>query len=485
MQEKATAGILNILATAALQAASFLGGVWTATIVGVAEFGALQMLRLVVDYCSFLRLGVPQAVSIELPVALGRKDVVEAGKPLGILAWTLLATVAVGLLLSCIPEAVGIRINGLHIQGQWILAGMLLACTSAALFPNLVLVSQEMFGRLALLRLCNAAVLGVVTALAVPVWGIRGFLVALAAGCGTEVLLWALRPTNRVSLYWSWTRWRRYVGYGLSIKSAGFLLILVTSVDLWIVSLFLGPSSAGLYGFAILLIRGYQFLPQMLYEMAFPRMAKMFGRADRDPNRVIDHLVLYGAGAASMSACSAILSFAVFSALIDHWLPQFAQAKSSFGILVVGNFFASATAMCSGMLYMAGKHRQMTALLAVTLASAATLDLLAVYFIESIPAVASATALCLTGKALCVFSMTARLITEKGRLGPLMRSVVGRFIVVAAGILAVRICGLTWPGWTGTALSFFIAAAACVPLGLSALWTLRSYWSVNSLSRVR
>ena len=485
MEEKATGGILNVLATATLQAVSFLGGFWTASIVGVAEFGALQMLRLVVDYGAFLPLGVPQAVGIELPVALGRSGGAGAHKPLGILVWTLLATVVTGLLLSCFPEALGIRINGLWIDGQWLLAGMLLACTSAALLPRLVLVSREMFGRLALIRFGNAAVLGLVTALAVPVWGIRGFLLALAAGCGIEVLLWVVRPTNSVSFYWNWARWRRYVGYGLTIKTAGFLGILVTSVDLWIVSLFLGSSSAGLYGFAILLVRGYQFLPQVLYEMAFPRMATTFGRANRDPNLVVAHLVSYVAAASSVAACSAILSFAAFSLFIDLWLPQFIPAKSAFGILVMGHFFSSSATVCSGTLYMAGRHRLMTLLQAVTLVSAAGLDLLAVHFVGSIPAVASATVLCLIGQALCVFSMTAGLIREKERIAQVVRLVAGRFVVVVTGIFTLWILGKTFSGWPGIGLSLCVVAAACIPLGWSALWTLRRYWTMNILTDAR
>jgi O-antigen/teichoic acid export membrane protein len=469
--------LANIAATAVLQAASFLIGIWVARTVGVAEFGTLQMLRLVVDYGAFLTVGVPQAVSFELPLALGKAEESEAATAIGVLVWTCLFVAGASLLGFASVEALSLPLNGLYGRGQWIVSGLVLALTTLTMVPQVVLVSRESFGRLAVARSCYVVALTAGALLAVPSWGIIGFLGAMAGGAACELSYWLFTSKGAISFHWSLSHWRRYVSYGSSIQARSTLRLFLTSVDLWIVSALLGSGAAGVYAFATLLIRGYQFLPGMLYETAFPRVAKEFARADRELGRIRGYLVEYLAAAVPVFVASAAANLAVFWVVIDHWMPNYAGAKLPFAVLLVGAYCSSTATMFASVLIMARRHRQVALLEAAAFALAGTLGVVAVAFVRTLWIAATVTTVCLAAEAVVVLTIAVQAAGWGPDIARFVRSSLGGMVALVASVLSMAACEHLAPGWPGDVISLVVVGSIAVVFGLTGLARIKTFWS--------
>jgi len=476
LRRVAAAGGVNMLAFTALRAGSFLVGLWAADLLGTREFGALQMVRVIFGYAAFLSLGVMQAVMLELPVSLGEGDMDEVRRVRGQLA----SALVLGLVLAsaaCVGlEVSGLPLNGVAVRGLWLLIGLVIAVSTWASFSQLIFRSYEQFGRLAAHRFVYAGAFVVAAPLFLWLWGLRGMLAGLAAAYSVQAVFGLALQFDKLAWHWRVSRWWRYVKYGLPIRLNTFLWLLVTSVDLWLVSAYLGPEAAGTYGFAMLLASGFRLAPAVLSEMAHPRIAKAFGESGRDIDSVRGHLFLYTAGSAAVFVLPAAFLLAAFSGLIDHWLVKFEDAKLPLAILLAGHLVNRSSHMAGTVTILARKQKQVTVILAITLALAAMLDVLVLTTIGSLWAVAAATSLCLVAESIALLVLAVRVTGGSGgQLSWIVRTAV-YLLTGCAGLLGVTIIDRYFDGPAGTAVAIAVAVALGAPLALCGARHLKRYW---------
>ncbi len=470
------AGGVNMLALVALRACSFLVGLWAADLLGTREFGALQMVRVIFGYAAFLSLGVTQAVMFELPVSLGEGDMDEVRRVRGQLA----SALVLGLVLTSAAcaglEISGVTLNGVAVRGLWLLIGLVIAVSTWANFSQLMFRSYEQFGRLAAQRFVYAGAFVVAAPLFLWLWGLRGMLAGLAAAYTVQAFFGLALQFDKLAWHWRVSRWWRYVKYGLPIRTNSFLWLLVTSLDLWLVSAYLGPEAAGTYGFAMLLASGFRFAPMILSEMAQPRIAKAFGESGRKIGAIRGHFFTYAAGSAAMFVLPATLVLVLSSSLIDYWLVKFEDAKLPIAILLAGHFVNRSSHMAGNVMIMARKQKQVTIVLAITLALAAMLDVLVLTTIGSLWAVAAATSLCLVAESIAIFVLAVRVTGgSAGQLSWIVRTAV-YLLTGSAGLLGITIIDRYFDGPASTAVAVAVAVVLGAPLALCGARHLKRYW---------
>lgn len=177
----------------------------------------------------------------------------------------------------------------------------------------------------------------------------------------------------------------------------------------------------------------------------------------------------------------AALLLSVFSGLIDHWLVKFEDAKLPLAILLVGHLVNSSLYMAGTVTVLARKQKQVTVVLAITLALAAMLDVLALTTIGSLWAVAAATSLCLAAESVAILVLAARVTGGSGgQLSRIVRTAV-YLLTGFAGLLGVTIIDRYFDGPAGTAVAIAVAVALGASLALCGVRHLKEYWGRHNL----
>jgi O-antigen/teichoic acid export membrane protein len=457
---------------------SFLIGLWAAKLLGTAEFGSLQLARTILGYLTILPLGVTVAVSYELPIALAREDEDEARKVRGILVATLVFVCLVQAITMVALEGAGVSLNGLFFHGQWLLLALVSILATWSIFPSVLFVTHEQFIRLALCRLARIAPFIILALLLIPAWGMRGFLAAMAIGTGVYVGVGLAFQARELCWHWNAARWWRYVKFGLPVRINALLFLILTSVDLWLVSAYLGREATGVYAFAIMVSTAVYSLPRgTLYELALPTLTKSFGKAGRELGAVTQLLVHYTIGSATLYLAIAAVSLVIFSGIIDTYLPRYESAKTVLPILLFGRFINSSLSGTTRAIILAGKQHVITAVYLIGLAAGVAFDILVLETVRTLWAVAVVTCICLIGQALWVFAISLRLLGKTQDLSAFRSA-----MLASAGACLVSLLFLVWVdfwfnGLMQIGIGLGIAALVTIPAMIFGVKNLRAFWA--------
>ncbi len=239
----------------------------------------------------------------------------------------------------------------------------------------------------------------------------------------------------------------------------------------------MGSRAAGIYAFSSLLIRGYQFLPGMLYETAFPRAAKEFAQDKGKLALTMGYLFKYLSAATPLFVASAAASLGIFWVVIECWMPHYAEAKLPFAILLLGAYCSSLAVMFTAVLTMARLHRQVALLEGATLVVAAILGVMAVALVKRLWMAATITSSCLAAEAVIVIAIGLQLTGWGVDMIRFVRESALGLAALAFSIFTMVACEHVFQAWPGQLISLIVAGSIAIVSGLKGLAKMRIFWA--------
>lgn len=265
-----------------LQAARLGSALFVAAILGPGDWGAWYLLNLVIAYGALAQLGALNGMNREVPAALGAGRVSEA---------TELRTTTLGILLIATGAAIigllsaSFLFPGFYLSGEFLLTLLLLMATQIYSYATTSLRSTTNFRDLSQLQAVEAFIYPVMSIGGSLLFALPGFIIGQIVTAGlcsyianrARTVIW--RPASNISLG------KRLVSVGFPIMLVGLTYTLLTTVDRWVIIGFLGSEALGHYSIAILTTSAVGFLPNVISQQFYPRIAFQWS-ARRDPSEL-------------------------------------------------------------------------------------------------------------------------------------------------------------------------------------------------------
>lgn len=422
------------------------------------EFGALQIIRNIQGYSVFTTLGITQAVLFELPLAIGREDRVEVDRIQKFYNTLLLATGLISVVLFGFFAFFAVPLNGVRLEWVWILLGALIALSGWTSYSQLLFQSYQDFGRLGVARFIYPVFFAVTAVLILPAWKVTGFLAAMVLGYLALSAYGLYQHRSTLGFYWDTKRFWNYIQIGLPIRLNSFVWMLITSIGLWLASLYIGPDEAGIYGFAMLISTAYGLIPGVLSEMGMPRISVLFGRSCNTDFAPLEGPARHSLVAfAGINVLPAILSLMAFDMVITYFLPKYKQAEPAMVLLVIGYYLNSICALAGNILVLLRQQRLMLMVSLAVLVAVAALGYGSAVLIGTSSAVAASTMIGLGLNSLITFWLIARKIDFQ-HLGALILKLAALSFLGVAAIAAWWGAVQYFSGWTKI-LAFLVIGA--------------------------
>ena len=373
-----------------------------AAVLGPEAFGAWTLILLLVLYSNFASLGISNGAGREIPFLLGAGRPEDAARAEDV---TVLGVGASGLVAAVIALGVG----------PFILGDASATFPVVVLFSIAVLLQQFFLLQQVLLRsrfrfrpaAAQMLVLGIFTLLVgLPLLalGLLGLAIAqvavyvVALLLATRLLARAPRPA------WDREIAQRLVSVGLPIMLAGLLFGLLTTVDRWLVLLFLGRIQVGYYGLVGIAVSSLLLLPGIVSQQYYPRLAFTHG-AGLGGKALLAFATRQSLISGAFVAVAALPTALVAWLAIPRFLPAYQDAVVPLLIVLVGLGVYGLGAAYGDLLNTIGAQRQYLAIQVLALAVNISLSVLLLHAGMGLAGVATATT---TSMALYAVLLIAR-----------------------------------------------------------------------------
>jgi O-antigen/teichoic acid export membrane protein len=358
-------------------------GLFLATLLGPAAFGAWALLRLSMRYASFAALGVFRGLELEMLGAErlpGSAQAPAAGAALGFILTEsgVLAGIAVAASFLVTDPSHALVLRG------FAAAVVLEQCYTYALVWTRVRMSLR---RYASLEMANAG-LQLVCAISLAwIWGLAGAFAGMALASALALMLAAnwveFRPAFRPATL------RRLLGVGIPLTASMLLATALYTADRWIVAALGGATLLGYYAFAASISDVTGSFAWVVRTVVFPD--------------VYGHAQTSGAAAAlERHFDGAVLPFArlyppvlgamacVLGPVVARVLPQYVPAIAPARLFLLGGAAAGLVGLAALGAVAAGRHRSLPLVSMGALVVSVSLSLLAMRLGRGLEAVAAA-----------------------------------------------------------------------------------------------
>jgi O-antigen/teichoic acid export membrane protein len=168
----------------------------------------------------------------------------------------------------------------------------------------------------------------------------------------------------RVTLSLNMQEITRMVRVGFPILAAGLLYGLLTTVDRWLVTFFIGITELGYYSLAIMALLSGMLLPGVIGQQIYPRIAEEYGRSGRYSN--LKKWILKQAGWGIFVAVLAMIAiYIAMPLLVERFLPAYIPGISAMRIIVLGLPFLALAGAFANFLNTVDKQKYYMAMQAV------------------------------------------------------------------------------------------------------------------------
>jgi O-antigen/teichoic acid export membrane protein len=326
-----------------------------AVVLGPETFGTWVILTLLLQYAVFLNLGVTNGAGREIPRLLGSGRPAEAAHIEDVAAFGVGLTGVGGAIV--LTGVAAVMTDGLD-------PATLVLFAVAVLLQHLFLLEQVLFRsrlrfRPASVQLAaqGAAVLIVGVLLLAAGFGIAGLLIARVTVV-VVALASAGRTLERVPRPRAdWAQLRSLMRVGAPLLAAGILVILLVTVDRWVVLAVLGSAALGVYGLVGLAASSLVLVPTMISQQYYPRLA--FASGEGATGRTLLHMTRGQAlVAGSLTSIAAVLVGLAAWFVIPAFLPDYAEAVGPILVVLVGMVAFSAGSAYGNLLNLVDRQRR-------------------------------------------------------------------------------------------------------------------------------
>ncbi|MCI0582969.1 MAG: oligosaccharide flippase family protein [Chloroflexi bacterium] len=388
------------------QGARFIVSMVAAAQLGPTTFGAWVILTLVLVYASLLTIGIPNGAGLEIPVRLGAGD---AGSADEAEEAAMAATLAGGALAAIAVGAFVAWYLGTGAGDRWLVAGLL---GLSAFAQQLVLTFQMLFRSRQAFDAAAAQFLvgGVVLAssgLLLVRFGLVGLATSLLLGQGATIVASLLLLPRRPGPRWDPTLARRLTRIGLPLLLAGFGYIVLTTIDRWLVVVFLGQRALGVYGLVGLVEAALLLAVSIVSQQEYPKMAHRLG-GGADHKELLRLARGQGFTAALLSGAGALAANLLAWLVVPALAPAYREALVPMAIVSVGVVAYGAASGYGNLLNTVGRQREYLAVQVGAIAAATALMTAALVLDLGLTGVAAAVAAVLSGYALVLRARAQR-----------------------------------------------------------------------------
>ena len=345
-----------------------------AAALGPGDFGVWVLLVVFIQYSGALGVGITNGASREIPYLRGRGQehdarlVVSAG-------WG--AAIVTALAAGSIALLGGWFLVTPAVDQRPVVIGLLaiaVALQQPLLFGQAVMRSSFRFGAAAGQLTVMGLVL-LVTGAALLSSGIAGLMAALTASTVAGLLVTVGR-SGRERPLWRADVIRRLAGIGLPIMVAGLIFALLTTLDRWLVLLFLGIDAVGVYGLAGMAVSGLLLVPSVLGQQTYPRLAFAHG-AGSPASDLLAMAASQGRLVAVVVIGLAIPAGLAAAAGIPVFLPAYVEAVPALIAGLAGVVAYGSASGYANLLNTVGAHRRYLAVQVISLVVDLSLSVLA------------------------------------------------------------------------------------------------------------
>lgn len=377
-----------------------------AVALGPEAFGAWTLLILLVLYSNFASLGITNGAGREIPYLLGAGRPEDAARAEDV---TLLGAGASGLVAAVIALGVGPFILG---AGSATLAVVVLF-SIAVLLQQFFLLQQVLLRSRFRFRPAAAQmlVLGITTLLVgLPLLrlGLVGLAVAQVAVYVVALTLAARLLARTPRPTWDRDIAQRLVSVGLPIMLAGLLFGVLTTIDRWLVLIFLGRMQVGYYGLIGIAVSGLLLLPGIVSQQYYPRLSFAHG-AGQGGKALLALATRQSLISGGFVVTAALPTALVAWLAIPRFLPAYQEAVAPLLIVLIGLGIYGLGAAYGDLLNTIGAQRQYLAIQVLSLAVNISLSVLLLRAGVGLAGVATATTTGLTVYAILLIASGRRL----------------------------------------------------------------------------
>jgi O-antigen/teichoic acid export membrane protein len=312
-----------------------------------AEWGiALALLA----YSVYFNLGLTSGLNRELPRLLGKGEVGEARA----LEQSALSGAGLTAFLSW-PFVAVLAVAGGLSPAMVVTIAVAAGAQQFYLFSQTSLRARLSFNRASLQQATLAVVFPAVAIPAVQVFGVAGLAIAQAMAFGVGAAF-----AGRTLWQPEWSDLRRQIGrlctVGLPIMIGGLVFALLTTLDRWLVLVYLGDEATGQYTLAVLLSSAALLFSMVLAQQFYPRMALALGRG-ASPTQLLRMGL-------TQTAVSAAIVVPLVGALVlaapelGRRMPDYAQSVDALRVLALGFVPLVASSGASNFLVVMGHPRR-------------------------------------------------------------------------------------------------------------------------------
>lgn len=357
---------------------------------GPFSMGLYSELMLGLQYAKFHHLGVMNTLEREIPFYRGKKDSsrVEEVKKTSFLFIVSSSLIISGILaFACLIDH--------EYQTALFLVAMLISVETGVSFYETLLQSYKQFKVWGTLIVFSALIDLILKLFFVSQFGLHGLLFSMIlTGFFTWVLYlkWGEHSID-FTVPFRFKEMIRLVKVGIPLLVFRLLYSLSSSIDRFIIMIFLGRMALGYYSVVTMVSNCFTLIPKFSFKTFFPHIMETFGRSGNVHSLkeylIIPHQVLGCFFAVLLGICILTLPF-----FIHTLLPRFEQSIFASQIIVIATFFSSFIYTWNMLFMVLYKQKQLATLYGIGTAITFVTNLFFMFFIEkSIEGVAYATLL--------------------------------------------------------------------------------------------
>lgn len=439
-------GALNLFANVSQQLLTFIVGIYAARILTLEQYGAFSLIKYILTYSSFITLGITEAVYFKLPGHLARKNTAKIKIDQHMLfTISFLSIIFFGLF--SVFSFLRVPLNDVDLSREWLLLGGIVFVASLSSFALILYQCYQKFLELPIIKLIYPIVFGSLIFILLPRLQLTGYLIAMLLGYVCMVLFSLKFVGNKMGFVWDFKKAGSYIKFGLPIKMSTLIASIFISIDLWVISFFIGSEQAGLYGFMRLVGVSFGVIPRVLSQFLKPRVIWFYSKINtnvKELNKIFKQLFVMNI-CNGISICVMVLVF--FHFLIMIYLPKYSDILIIAPILLAGYLIKTINQSTAIFLILLKKQMKKLYINILVLVLAALMDLAAAIFFKSLILIAVATTIALLFSSVLGLILLARSFTILNVKRFVMK--ISLFIIIGIAIISytyyiLHTVGVNW-----------------------------------------
>lgn len=335
---------------------NFLKGILFAAILGPFSFGIWKLIQVIFNYIGYANFGIPSALYRQIPIYSG-EDRIEERKIIQNVGFTnlIFASIVSGFIIIIL------RWCGLDFHGLFDLQFLLLSFGFFSTYQfyeffQITLKCKYEFSILAKVRVIVAifsVILGVILA---KMWGIKGVILSFILGWSIGIACAQYWKFNTINLALNMAKTKELIkiGFPISLNSLAFMFF--WTIDLLLVSHFLGKSQLGYYGIVFLFLSALQLISLVFSDVMYPRLGETYGRLRKNLPQMRDYIEKPLIFFSILTTVMVGVTYLLFPPFIQFFLPQYSPAIPVAKILILAMFFLNLRSITGIFLNIAKKQ---------------------------------------------------------------------------------------------------------------------------------